>query len=319
LGDYRRTVTSVRGFDATSAPHLARTLYRTLTSRQRWPDIAASASAYSSHTRRVVGSSSTAAGGVVTGRAGIRGSAGIGMGESSIPASGSTRAGGPPIARPRRGKRATPTGIPPADEQLRFDARLVGEHEEHSDRVLAEQAGCAAGVRARTRHGELVTSGDEHRQRCELGHVGDGDLVGRRRIGSQEDFVGVAAAAQHEAGHDPGADVDLDDGAVAGVGLGPRRAPGIGQFGRQGAQHRGDEPARLVPETAPWPAHAVATPDSAAASRRTRSRSSAVESSDSHASPWPTTRSASACLSSISLAMRSSTVPSQTSLWTRTV
>ena len=63
--------------------------------------------------------------------------------------------------------------------KLGLDARLVGEHEEHGDGVLAQHARGAAGVGARARHGQLVPSGDEHRHRTEGGRVGAVDLVGR--------------------------------------------------------------------------------------------------------------------------------------------
>src|SRR5690606_29447222 len=135
--------------------------------------------------------------------------------------------------------------------------------------------------------------------------------VGRRL---ERDDVRIGSAAEDLGGDRPVPDDDVDDGALGPVALPARQTTLIAELGRQHPDHGGLEAARQVTAVgSARPAH------DAPPSRETSRASSSVLSSDSHASPVPSTASAIARLSSMISPIRSSTVPWHTSLWTCTV
>ena len=106
----------------------------------------------------------------------------------------------------------------PADEQLGLDARLVGEHEEQGDGVLADLT--AVGVGAGARHRQLVAARDRASSSTDTAGLAR-SISWSDGVGGEEHLVGLAPAAEHQP-ETHRLHVDLDDGAVAGVRLGPR-------------------------------------------------------------------------------------------------
>ena len=135
----------------------------------------------------------------------------------------------------------------PAVEHGRLDRHLVGQHEQHGEGVLARRRTCSSSGQLHV--GEhLVAVGDQPEQALVV--------VARPARRAPWRRTARTATPGPSPRTSPGSISMSIDGAVAGVGLGPGEAAGVGQLGGQRPQHRRRQPARRVrPERPARPAH----------------------------------------------------------------